>query len=622
MANNEEMVIDVIVNGKKARVELNKVEQATNDVAVETKTSTQKMGQSWALLASKVAGMATVIGLAINSTKEFSRMSQGLSTEMKLFAKSLSLANIETDAQVAGFLKSAQTAGLNSTMMKKLAQDAIALGKAYPHESSETLHDNLVMLNTTGEAQGFVVDMLEQKYKSMEVQAMSTADKISAVEEVIREVNGAIKDSPENKIQSIGNSFKIMFSAMGDFFVGFLDKIGLLGGVSKLATYIADSMARGTQLLLLRTEYYVLALEKLWETITGIDYGKVAENLGHNILIMGKMLGTSLGLLGEHISYGLEKTGIAIKESLAEIINALSRALVPDWVLGWADKVGESGAKAAEEHRAAVDKIKAQIEDLRSQKAPNIIPDVDTSEIDAKMEKVLAAYNQILNPAETTSTTGSKVSTEWTSALDSMGAGTKAYLESSKAGFFGLKDATTRAYKGMEDALTNMVLTGKADFKDMANAIIADLARMIVKKQMYNAISSMSGGAGSFVGGLFHTGTTEVKHTGGFIGNLPSHHTGSLRQDERIAKLQVGEAVVNRAGASRNKEAIAAMNAGQVVGGEAVQQTTAEINFNVQAIDSASFNSYLVGNRQTIENIINRSLATNGSVRQTIKQTV
>jgi len=64
------------------------------------------------------------------------------------------------------------------------------------------------------------------------------------------------------------------------------------------------------------------------------------------------------------------------------------------------------------------------------------------------------------------------------------------------------------------------------------------------------------------------------------------------------------------------------MNAGASVGTGVVQQTTAEINFNVTAIDSASFNNYLVSNRQTIEGIINRSLSTNGSVRQTIKQVI
>ena len=53
--------------------------------------------------------------------------------------------------------------------------------------------------------------------------------------------------------------------------------------------------------------------------------------------------------------------------------------------------------------------------------------------------------------------------------------------------------------------------------------------------------------------------------------------------------------------------------------GGSSQHTTAEINFNVQAIDAASFNSYLVNNRDTIESVINNSLLTNGSARRTIQ---
>jgi hypothetical protein len=110
---------------------------------------------------------------------------------------------------------------------------------------------------------------------------------------------------------------------------------------------------------------------------------------------------------------------------------------------------------------------------------------------------------------------------------------------------------------------------------------------------------------------MFHTGTANIK----------SFHSGNVRSDERLAKLQMGEAVVNRAGAAKNRGAIEAMNAGMSVGGGG-NVTTAEINFNVQAIDASSFNSYLVNNRSTIEGIINSSLATNGSVRRTIKQTI
>ena len=172
----------------------------------------------------------------------------------------------------------------------------------------------------------------------------------------------------------------------------------------------------------------------------------------------------------------------------------------------------------------------------------------------------------------------------------------------------GLKTA-----KGLEDAFVNMAMGVKVSFKDMARSILADLIRIQAKKVVVGLIGSLLPA---------HTGTTEVKHTGGAIGStrIPSFHTG-VRSDERLAKLQVGEAVINRGGAAKNRGAIEAMNAGMSVGGGG-NVTTAEINFNVQAIDASSFNSYLVNNRSTIEGIINSSLATNGSVRRTIKQTI
>lgn len=237
-------------------------------------------------------------------------------------------------------------------------------------------------------------------------------------------------------------------------------------------------------------------------------------------------------------------------------------------------------------------------------------------------------------------------------------------------------EKATDEYKKLKeetfDSLTNSFMefakTGKLSFTDMANSIIADLLRIQVQKAVVSAVT----GIGGFLG--FHTGTAEVKHTGGAVGggsNIPSYHTGTsnIRGDERLAKLQVGEAVVNRTGTQNNKEAINEMNKGkkikipdvpsyhtgftptyvkdeqvakQSVSESVVNQTStqgaaesannsktinqgntvANITFEVKAIDSASFNQYLVKERNTIENIINKSISTNGSVNKTIKQSV
>ena len=166
---------------------------------------------------------------------------------------------------------------------------------------------------------------------------------------------------------------------------------------------------------------------------------------------------------------------------------------------------------------------------------------------------------------------------------------------------------------GMTNAMVEFAMTGKTSFSDMANAIIADLIRIQVQKTMVGIFGG--GDSSGIIGGLL------ALHTRGTVGSVPSYHSG-MRSDERMAKLQVGESVVNRAGTANNAEAIDAMNKGQAVGGGGGNVTTAEIKFEVTAIDAASFDSYLVNNRRTIESIINNSLTQNGSVRQTIKAVV
>ena len=53
------------------------------------------------------------------------------------------------------------------------------------------------------------------------------------------------------------------------------------------------------------------------------------------------------------------------------------------------------------------------------------------------------------------------------------------------------ENVMTNAFRGMEDALVKFVQTGKMSFADLANSIIADLTRMIVKQAMFNAMAGM-----------------------------------------------------------------------------------------------------------------------------------
>ena len=127
--------------------------------------------------------------------------------------------------------------------------------------------------------------------------------------------------------------------------------------------------------------------------------------------------------------------------------------------------------------------------------------------------------------------------------------------------------AVGNAFRGMEDALVQLVSTGKASFDDLAQSIIADLARIAIRAQItlplfqslsslfsspdYAALAGVDGG---------HFGADEL-HGGGIVGaqrnpyrdvpialfhGAPYLHGGGiagLRDDEIPAILQRGEGV-------------------------------------------------------------------------------
>lgn len=119
------------------------------------------------------------------------------------------------------------------------------------------------------------------------------------------------------------------------------------------------------------------------------------------------------------------------------------------------------------------------------------------------------------------------------------------YADQADNAFKQTEDLVAGAFGGMEDALVGFVTTGKADFKSLADSMIADLARIIIKQQITGPVASMASGAFS---SLF-----SVAHTGGVIGSdslstrrIPRYHAGGIVGDEVPAILQRGEGVFTK----------------------------------------------------------------------------
>jgi hypothetical protein len=563
----EKIEIQVLVKGKPAIKAIKGVEKKTEDLGKQAKKTGKdtdgmltKMKAGWIAVGASVA-------IAVAKGQSFERMSLGLTKAQKDWAKETALASDIQAEQVAGFLKSAQTAGLAEDKMKSLAKQAIALGYAFPHEDAETLHDNLVMLEKTGEAQGFVVDILEQQYvglgeeiSTLDLKTKSWAEKMELVNNVAKKSQEQMNTSKYKELNEVVSSLDNAFVNVGDTLVDLASSSG------------------GFQLV-----------------------RNIIEGVSLSIQFIGagiKTLATDIGIL-------FEKLGIVHEKQLAK------------------NEVIKEELTLEEKLRKAYI-LRAEIFDSLSI--------VQGEQLEAAKKQMKVVEEQIVNlnkygDAQKDSLVRLKESKKAHADLEEQQKNSIDRLEEFGKGWIKqggtIKDQTKqwgelggKAADALGTALTNMAMGVKTSFKDMARVVVAELLKIAIMRNIVTPLGNL----------LFpsrHTGTSSVVHTGGAIGStrIPSFHTG-VRSDERLAKLQVGEAVINRGGAVKNRGAIEAMNKGYAVGGGGGGSTTIVNEWTVNAIDAASFNSYLINNKGTIESIINNSISNNGSVRRTMRQTV
>jgi len=98
------------------------------------------------------------------------------------------------------------------------------------------------------------------------------------------------------------------------------------------------------------------------------------------------------------------------------------------------------------------------------------------------------------------------------------------YARSAMDSFKQIDNTVVSAFSGMEDALVSMVTTGKADFKSLANSIIADIARIAIRSTIMGPLASLFGGGAG--GGLF--GSLFGFANGGYTGNVPAHSVAGV----------------------------------------------------------------------------------------------
>lgn len=107
-----------------------------------------------------------------------------------------------------------------------------------------------------------------------------------------------------------------------------------------------------------------------------------------------------------------------------------------------------------------------------------------------------------------------------------------------------MSQVTQNAFNGMADALTDFVMTGKADFRSLAQSILRDLSSMIIKMMIFNSLKAALGGTevGKFFG---FSG-------GGYVGGYASGgYTGDGGKYTPAGVVHRGEYVITKEATSR-----------------------------------------------------------------------
>ena len=102
--------------------------------------------------------------------------------------------------------------------------------------------------------------------------------------------------------------------------------------------------------------------------------------------------------------------------------------------------------------------------------------------------------------------------------------GLKSFIEDAEAMGKQIESITSRAFNGMTDALTQFVMTGKLDFKSLANSIISDLIRIQIQRAITIPLANAMIGLFGFANGGVMTGSGPMalrSYASGGIANSP-----------------------------------------------------------------------------------------------------
>ena len=164
-------------------------------------------------------------------------------------------------------------------------------------------------------------------------------------------------------------------------------------------------------------------------------------------------------------------------------------------------------------------------------------------------------------------------------------------------------DTIVKAFKGLEDTLVNFVTTGKLQFKSLVQSIIADLARLTIRKgitqPLFNAFTSaLSGGLGGGGGTELGIGANDISSSigmgmasnGAFVSSPKRMLVGEAGESELVIPESKMDSAMRRYAKGARGSSI--LEGGDSLGSESgnlVGAGAIDVRFDVQRINAVDY---------------------------------
>ena len=325
----------------------------------------------------------------------------------------------------------------------------------------------LDVISTTSKRLNVPLKASTKQFTTLAASVLGSGGTIEDAEQVFTGVSNAIKATGGNA-EDVQSAIRAMSQIFGKGKVSAEELQGQLG--ERLAGAVVKfAEANGSSLQKLQKDLRdgTVGLDQIMKFTGKLneDFAETANKVANSSADAGQRFQTTMDRLKNAVGQILQPIGAEFQRVFEKIIR-----FITDAIEKFNEFMGIGLGNAIKKTEREIERLE-KILDRPSNRRSNVSVNKQLKELRALLAELRGEQGE----------DGEKKDTK----LAGLGDDKKSPLQSFANSAFDLakqtEEAFVNAFKGMEDALVKFVMTGKLNFRDLANSIIADLTRMLVR---------------------------------------------------------------------------------------------------------------------------------------------